>query len=754
MFCILKTAEMAKSIKPTTRKATRCPIFGAPSNLSVIMLPTYEDVIKYCLRVRHDLKARIGTKVPTVAEISAIVASETERIWHKASIPVVSHTRVLQLIRSYYDKYTKRLHAYKGRKTDAKYKQKLHSFRTDSRGKLFDIAACKCMGLKKCSCDKDRKVPLTEQKFLDDQRTMRLMVISSVDQSASQQLNKKLKRKCEEAARAAKTQEITNIHSNYSDLSCSSSLNSTSEFESDDELPLSVIKMRAAAPRQAQKRLRTVLPALAQACDRHCVSDRCAAAIASATLQDFGLIQEGELQNVVDRSKIRRARQSQRRKLQCIKKLNGLRSIYFDGRKDKTIVSVKDGSRYRRRKIVEEHLSLIEEPGSQYIGHITPETGSAKHIVKSLIEFLHTNCTSLSDIVAVGCDGTKVNTGRVGGTIRLLEEELKKPLQWFICQLHANELPLRHLMEHLDGVTAGPRAFAGIIGKSLSTCEQLPIVAFEPIESNDLSVTVSDLSTDQQYMLEMFEAVRTGSCSEYLSKRDPGPLSHSRWLTAANRLLRLYVSTINPSNALRDLVVYLMKVYIPMWFQIKCQPSCKNGAIHVWNTICKTRYLTDELKAVVNPVIQRNAYFGHPENILLAMISDERRHIRELAVRRILRARSESYGIRQFVTLPINFEAQDYIDVIDWQAAEITEPPILANITVDELEMFVASGDVPVIDFAKFPCHTQAVERCVKMVTEASVAVCGSVARDGFIRNRLESRKRMPCFETKADYKI
>src|SRR6476469_7563635 len=155
--------------------------------------------------------------------------------------------------------------------------------------------------------------------------------------------------------------------------------------------------------------------------------------------------------------------------------------------------------------------------------------------MKSIIDFLYTNCTSLSDIVAVGCDGTNVTTGRVGGTIRLLEEELKKPLQWFICQLHANELPLRHLMEHLDGVTAGPRVFAGIIGKSLSTCEQLPIAAFEPIESHDLSVTVSDLSTDQQYMLEMFEAVRTGSCSEHLSKRDPGPLSHSRWLTATNR---------------------------------------------------------------------------------------------------------------------------------------------------------------------------------------------------------------------------
>ena len=152
------------------------------------------------------------------------------------------------------------------------------------------------------------------------------------------------------------------------------------------------------------------------------------------------------------------------------------------------------------------------------------------------------------------------------------------------------------------------------------------------------------------------------------------------------------------------------------------------------------------MKAVVNPVLQRNAFFGHPENILLAMISDPRKHVRELGVRRILRARSESYGIRHFVTVSINFEAHDYIDLIDWQATPVTEPPILRHLSVDELEMFVASGDVPVIDSENFPCHTQAVERCVKTVTEASMAVCGFKARDGLIRNRLESRANMPHF--------
>ena len=101
----------------------------------------------------------------------------------------------------------------------------------------------------------------------------------------------------------------------------------------------------------------------------------------------------------------------------------------------------------------------------------------------------------------------------------------------------------------------------------------------------------------------------------------------------------------------------------------------------------------------------------------------------------------------------MNFSAADYIDMIDWQNTTVTEPPLLAAVSEQDIEMFVACGEVPVIDFPKYPCHTQAVERCVKLVTEASSAVCGVKARDGFIRVRLESRKIMPYFNTKSQYR-
>lgn len=86
-------------------------------------------------------------------------------------------------------------------------------------------------------------------------------------------------------------------------------------------------------------------------------------------------------------------------------------------------------------------------------------------------------------------------------------------MHWFVCLLHANELPLRHLFQKIDGKTTGPQNYGGEIGKALETCESLPIVAFEPIEIGSLLPIIDkkDLSSDQQYLLDICHAISSGS---------------------------------------------------------------------------------------------------------------------------------------------------------------------------------------------------------------------------------------------------
>ncbi|GBM11179.1 hypothetical protein AVEN_133914-1 [Araneus ventricosus] len=58
----------------------------------------------------------------------------------------------------------------------------------------------------------------------------------------------------------------------------------------------------------------------------------------------------------------------------------------------------------------------------------------------------------------------------------------------------------------------------------------------------------------------------------------------------------------------------------------------------------------------------------NPENILIAMITDDQNFIKELGLRRIMAARArKSIGLRKYTILDFNFEVEDYHELIDWQ---------------------------------------------------------------------------------------
>jgi len=100
-----------------------------------------------------------------------------------------------------------------------------------------------------------------------------------------------------------------------------------------------------------------------------------------------------------------------------------------------------------------------------------------------------------------------MNTGRTGGAIRLLELKVKRPLQGLVCLLHANELPLRHLFQSLDGATTGPRGFSGTLGNALNKCNELSVVEYRPIE------------TMTCHTLTLATSVRTSDiCSKHCAK--------------------------------------------------------------------------------------------------------------------------------------------------------------------------------------------------------------------------------------------
>ena len=144
-------------------------------------------------------------------------------------------------------------------------------------------------------------------------------------------------------------------------------------------------------------------------------------------------------------------------------------------------------------------------------------------------------------IVAVGCDGTNVNTGSL--VEQAASSHSSESWSWnsqSLCSgLSASCIRMDYhcdicLNVWIDGVTAGPRAFTGPVGKSMANCEQLPVALFAKKEVDFPEDTANDLSTDSKHLLDICEeAIIEDNCSNSLTRRNPGAMSHSRWLTTA-----------------------------------------------------------------------------------------------------------------------------------------------------------------------------------------------------------------------------
>lgn len=203
---------------------------------------------------------------------------------------------------------------------------------------------------------------------------------------------------------------------------------------------------------------------------------------------------------------------------------------------------------------------------------------------------------------------------------------------------------------------------------------------------------------DQKYLYRMALAIHTGVYDDKLASKKPGPVSTARWLTTASRILRLYVSKQNPSQALQKLVQFIVQVYVPFWFLVKTRPQAIHGSRNVHKYITWLRDMPEDVQTVVRKSIKNNAYFFHPENILLTMITDSDRMVRFKAYEKILKIRDEmepSEKIRVFhpATLDIKFESLTYSAMVDWRHFK-TEPPCLQFYNDEQLKEFQHSEKI------------------------------------------------------------
>jgi len=271
----------------------------------------------------------------------------------------------------------------------------------------------------------------------------------------------------------------------------------------------------------------------------------------------------------------------------------------------------------------------------------------------------------------------------------------------------------------------------------------------------------NDLSEDQRYLLRACLVIQEGKDHAaiqdltFLASSSPGSLNHARWLTCANRVLRLYMGTKEPSMNLLKIVSFIVKVYAPSWFNIRRNPHCSDGARNFFYIIQKSRSISDSLVLEsTRKVLERNCYFAHPENILVAALTDADNAIRKDAAQKVISARQNTLQDtvpRSFSksVVEINFDATSYYEMINWSKTAVSSPPLLHFMSSEELLQAVESGP---INIPVFPCQSQGVERAVKQVTRPSSKVCGHAPRHGMIASTEESIRKKKKLETMQDF--
>lgn len=203
------------------------------------------------------------------------------------------------------------------------------------------------------------------------------------------------------------------------------------------------------------------------------------------------------------------------------------------------------------------------------------------------------------------------------------------------------------------------------------------------------------LRGDQRYLFDLVMAVHNGKVPNKVAQKKKPKVQKARWSNFASILLRIYVSTSDPSPELRTLVEYIVKVYAPFWFLVRTKPFAIHGSRHMFQFIQWTRELSQTVQNVARASLKQNGFFCHPENILLAMITDKNLSIRKEGFEKILRAREAPIGeIRTFYVPNIRYECENYTDMVQWENIDITSPPCLQFHSDEYLTDFITSDDI------------------------------------------------------------
>lgn len=393
-------------------------------------------------------RARPRPEIPNRISFSdcfKVAVDDVWDLWEGTRIPIITKDGVRMKMKRLVDRYRDIM------KNPAFYMENEWS-------KLFVLAHCKCSvePNASCGCPPGKQIPIELRAFYIDQNGPRSLSLNFVPSPS---------RTFRSTVASSEPFSIPSTSAGY--VPAASDIE---EFES-TQMQQNYSPNVEDVPQIETNIKKISLPTFCAALDRADVSSRFGALLATTLLKDLNI------QNIIiDQHKIQRERVKARAAALDARKCDGLlECISFDGKKDKSLVQVLIDGKPRNIFGTEEHITIVKEPGSYFISYVTPAIATGGAIAMKMFDYLEENDISLEHLVAVGCDGTSVNTGKRSGAIASMEGYLEHPLQWLVCLFHFNELPFTALLKKMLGKASEPRNWPGVIGELLRNCEKIPV---------------------------------------------------------------------------------------------------------------------------------------------------------------------------------------------------------------------------------------------------------------------------------------
>jgi hypothetical protein len=235
---------------------------------------------------------------------------------------------------------------------------------------------------------------------------------------------------------------------------------------------------------------------------------------------------------------------------------------------------------------------------------------------------------------------------------------------------------------------------------------------------------------------------------------DGKTLSGNKWSGPLGKMLDNANELVINANFQRIEIGPSLPNLMVNWFNIKIHSNWPQGANHLLFQLQLLKHQAPLVVDLVLPTMQRSAWYGHSEAVLQAMLCSEEEEERRQAINIIRKVRGEGdvdsqlgdMSVRPRKTPNINANASSLVELIEWKN-DVHEPPLTCNLTTTEVMKFT---EMP-MEVPDWSSHTQSVERCVKMTTEASTHVFSQERRDVYIRGQMVSRDLMSRNRSKKD---